>query len=105
RAAGAAVGVEKRVQPRGADERDVDILEDRLAVPGLGVAAFAQVAEAVPGGAAESSRREKRSYFEALRGAENTAVGAEQLQAVPLRRVVAGGDLDRAAGLQPAHSQ
>src|SRR5438445_314278 len=80
--------------PTALDPRHVHQLQDALAVPVRGAGACADTAQLVPGHPPEAAAFIQLLHLEALAGAEDCPLGAEQFQAVPLRRVVTGGDLD-----------
>src|SRR5438876_660846 len=74
-------------------------------MPLLGLPAFDQSAQGGPGHPAESARIEEGLNFFAFTGAQNPAVVAEEFQAVPRRRVMAGGDLDSTCGPEQPYRQ
>ena len=55
-----------------------------------------------PSGVAECAAGEKSLDFHAIRGAQDSAVGAEELKSIPLSGVVTGRDLNAAGRVQAA---
>ena len=61
--------------------------------------------ERVPRRTATGAALEQSLHFASLGGAEDAAIGTEQFQSIPRRRIMAGGDLDAAGRLQSPHGQ
>ena len=79
-------------KPPAPDRRDVDHRqrEDRVEVPGDRLGVLPHLADAVPAGARRALVGQ-RAHPLARRGIEEDAVGADELERVPLDRVVARG--------------
>ena len=74
-------------------------------MPGFGLWAIADPTQIVPGDPVKLPLFVDRFHFGAALGIENPAGGAEHFQAVPWGRIVAGGDLQAAVGVQPLNGQ
>ena len=100
RPARAAVAVEEHAEPAGGDGRDADLVAHQLPVVAAHVRRRRHAAGAVPTRPPELAAAVQLGDDRTLIRRQHRAVGAEQFQPVPRRRVVTRGDLDRARGAQ-----
>src|SRR5205085_8661991 len=86
----ATVGIEESPQTFRTNADHVDVPHDGGLVPFLGIPALGQSSQLRPGNAAEVAAVEAIPDELSLECAENSSPSVEELEAVPLGRIVAG---------------
>lgn len=96
----AAIAVEDDLKFPGTDFGDVDKLENSLKMRGVRIGGDFDGSELVPGGEGEGFGIEDLQELFAGGLVVNASFRGEGFQAVPLNRIVAGGDLDSSGSLK-----
>jgi hypothetical protein len=83
----------------------INQFQNPVAVPVEGLGLFHNPAQGVPRHVAEVPGVKQRLHRPARGDGEDLSLRSEQLEPVPLGRIMAGRDLDAARRVKPAHGQ